>query len=678
MATTPTTSAGAADATSTTALFAATFGAGAPGPKARDAARMLDAWLVEHERKELLRFLTCGNVDDGKSTLIGRLLLETDSVPEDVLAAVERESRVRGTQGEKTDLAFLTDGLKAEREQGITIDVAYRTFATGKRRFILADTPGHEQYTRNMATGASTAELAIILIDARNGVTRQTRRHATITSLLGIRQVIVAVNKMDLVGFDHARYHEVVASMQAFAAKLPPRSYHYVPVSALDGDNLVHRSARMPWYRERTVLELLETLPVDSGINRVSFRMPVQLALRPTSDFRGFAGTIASGAVRTGDEIMVLPSGRTSRVARIVQLEPDGIHDRPLAVAPEAATIVLADEIDVSRGDVLCRPDDRPTVSDRFEATIVWMDDAPLLPGKEYWIKQGAIETPAVVARILHRVDIESLEERPTPALELNAIGRIELRTARPLVFDPYDRNRGTGHFILVDRLTNATSGAGLVVASDIGHWLDAAQGDLRPSSSEVTHGEREARYGQKPATILLTGLSGSGKSATARALERQLFDLGRAAVVLDGEGVRAGLSRDLGFSAADRSENLRRATEVARLLNDAGLIAICAFVAPQADVRARCRDAIGGARFITVHLAAPLAACRAGRTADGRPPSAVYADAEAGRTTHVPGIDCVYEPPTDADLVLESHELSAAECGAKIVALLRERGIIG
>ncbi len=636
-------------------------------PSAAASTSMLDTWLATHERKELLRFLTCGNVDDGKSTLIGRLLIETDSVPQDVLAAVQRDSKAQGTQGEKTDLAFLTDGLKAEREQGITIDVAYRTFATGKRRFILADTPGHEQYTRNMATGASTAELAIILIDARSGVTIQTRRHAFITSLLGIRQVIVAVNKMDLVGFDESRFRAVCDEFRAFAAKLPERPEHMVPLSALDGDNVTTISSRMPWYRGKSVLELLETVPVDAALNHVNFRFPVQLAVRPTSDFRGLAGTIASGCIRRGDHVLALPSGRATRVARIVTMTGDVDE----AIAPQAVTLALVDEIDCSRGDMLCAPHDRPTVSDHFEATIVWMDEDPLMPGKEYWLKHGPVETPVVVSRLVHRVDIDTLTPRPTPSLELNAIGRVELRTAKPLAFDPYGRNRGTGAFILIDRLTNATAGAGLIASSDIGHWLDTAQGELRPSLSTVTHGEREARFGQRPATILLTGLSGAGKSATARALERLIFDLGRVCVVLDGEGVRAGLSRDLGFSAADRSENLRRAMEVARTLNDAGIIAICAFVAPQDDVRRRCRELIGDQRFITVHLAAPLDACRKSD------PSGVYREASAGRLRDIPGIDVIYEPPVDPDLSLPSHELDPAVCAERVLSLLRKREIV-
>jgi bifunctional enzyme CysN/CysC len=648
------------------------------------ATQQLDTWLAAHGRKDLLRFLTCGNVDDGKSTLIGRLLLETESVPKDVLAAVERESKAQGTQGEKTDLAFLTDGLKAEREQGITIDVAYRTFATDRRRFLLADTPGHEQYTRNMATGASTAELAIILIDARHGVTNQTRRHSFITSLLGIRQAIVAVNKMDLVGWDRARFEEVRAAFLELASHLPARDYHIAPISALLGDNVVKPSPSAPWYSGPTVLELLETLPVDaSGAARGPLRLPVQLALRPSHTFRGFAGTIASGRVRRGDPIVILPSGRTATIERIVDF--DG--DREEAHAPMAVTVTLDREVDCSRGDMIVRgespaglPSDarpeahseiRPTLSDRFEATLVWMDEAPLTPGKELRLKHGPCETTAFVTRIIHKIDVTSFAATPVGQFNLNDIGRVEIRTARPLVFDAYRSVRSTGAFILIDRLSNATSAAGLIEQSDIGRWLDPARGDLSEQRSSVTSAEREARYGQKPVTILLSGLSGAGKSAVARALERMLFDQGRNAVVLDGEAMRAGLSRDLGFSAADRSENLRRAMEFARVLNGSGLITIAAFVAPQAETRARCRALIGHDRFLLVHLSAPLDHCR---TADA---SHIYERASEGVVRDIPGIDVPYEAPTDADLTLPSHKLGTEECADRVMSLLRERGLV-
>jgi bifunctional enzyme CysN/CysC len=637
------------------------------GPAADSATRLLESWLAEHERKSLLRFLTCGSVDDGKSTLIGRLLLETQSVPRDVLAAVERDSRSLGSQGERTDLAFLTDGLKAEREQGITIDVAYRSFATERRRFIIADTPGHEQYTRNMATGASTAELAVILIDARHGVTRQTRRHACITSLLGIRQVIVAVNKMDLVGYDRAAFERVRDEFLAFAAGLEPRDHHAVPISALEGDCVTTRGERMPWYGGPTVLELLETLPTAPSLERGAFRFPVQLALRPSSDFRGFAGSIASGRVRVGDRVAVLPSGRTTTVARIATL--DG--DLPEAVAPMAVVLAFTEEVDCGRGDLIAAAAARPGLSNRFDADLVWFDDAPLVAGREYLLRHGTLETPTTVVRLAHRTDLATLAASPAPVLEANEIGRVELRTTRPLAFDPYRDNRATGAFILVDRTTNATCAAGMIVASEIGHWLDPSETRLRPSASAVTTREREGRYGQRPATILLTGLSGSGKSAVARAVERLLFDLGRVAVVLDGEGIRAGLSRDLGFSAADRSENLRRAMEVARTLNESGLVVVASFVAPQEDARRRCRELVGSERFLLVHCAAPLEHCRR------RDPSGVYRDAERGLLRDVPGLDLRYEEPTDADLVLPTHERDIAACAEDLVALLRERGFV-
>jgi bifunctional enzyme CysN/CysC len=644
------------------------------------ATRQLDAWLAAHGRKDLLRFLTCGNVDDGKSTLIGRLLLETESVPKDVLAAVERDSKAQGTQGEKTDLAFLTDGLKAEREQGITIDVAYRTFATDRRRFLLADTPGHEQYTRNMATGASTAEVAIILIDARHGVTNQTRRHSFITSLLGIRQAIVAINKMDLVGWNRERYEEVRAAFLEVARQLPAREHHVVPISALLGDNVVRRTEATPWYGGPTVLELLETLPVDASVAaRGPFRLPVQLALRPSHDFRGFAGTIASGRIRRGDTVVALPSGRSATIDRIVDFN----GDRDEASAPMAVTVTLDREIDLSRGDTLSkaesatndRPESRPTLSDRFDATIVWMDEAPLVPGKEFRLKHGTCETTAIVTRIVHRIDVTTFATTPAPAFQLNDIGRVEVRTARPLAFDPYREIRGTGSFILIDRVSNATAGAGLIEGSDIGRWLDPARGQLSEQISEVSSAEREARFGQKPATILLTGLSGAGKSAVARAIERRLFDLGRNAIVLDGEAMRAGLSRDLGFSAADRSENLRRAMELAKLVNDSGVIAIAAFVAPQAESRSRSRQLIGHDRFLLVHLDAPLEELR--RRGSSEVYRATDQSGGEGGPKHIPGVDLPYETPTDADLTLPSHEIGAAECADRVIELLRQSGRI-
>ena len=625
----------------------------------------IEAYLARHEKKELLRFLTCGNVDDGKSTLIGRLLHDTHAIYEDQLAAVEKDSKVHGTQGGAIDLALLVDGLKSEREQGITIDVAYRYFSTPRRKLIIADTPGHEQYTRNMATGASTADLAVILIDARKGVTTQTKRHSFITSLLGIQQVVVAVNKMDLVDFSQARFEEIVAEYKQFARELPDRAHFFVPLSALAGDNVVAKSERTPWYEGPPFLTLLDTLPVDAATPRVSFRFPVQYVNRPTPDFRGFAGTIASGSVRPGDEIVSLPSGRTTRVAHIVSWE----GDLPEAFAPMSVTLTLEDEIDASRGDVFCRPEDRATVATRAEVMLVWMDDRPMVPGREYFIKHNTHETPGVFTRVLHRVDVNTLARVDAPALALNEIGRVELKTSRPLIFDPYSKNRGTGAFIVVDRITNGTVAAGMITDAAEGHWGDKAPSRLRATPSAVTPGERQARFGQRPTTVLITGLAGSGKTAIGRLVERRLFDRGRAAVVLDGQGMRLGMNRDLGFSASHRSENLRRSMEIAKVLNDSGLLVIATFVAPEADARTRSRALVGEDRFLLVYLEAPLETCRA---ADK---SGIYKDAATGLVTDVPGLSFPYEPPTDADLVLPSHELSPEECADRIVAELDRRG---
>ena len=625
----------------------------------------IEAYLAQHERKELLRFLTCGNVDDGKSTLIGRLLHDTKTIYEDQLAAVEADSKIHGTQGGAIDLALLVDGLKSEREQGITIDVAYRYFSTSRRKYIIADTPGHEQYTRNMATGASTADLAVILVDARKGVTTQTRRHAFITSLLGIRQVVVAINKMDLVGYEAARFEAIRREYLAFAAELPDRTHWFLPLSALAGDNVVARSERMPWFEGAPLLELLDTLPVDADRNLVDFRFPVQYVSRPSPEFRGYAGTLASGSVKVGDEVVSLPSGRASRVARIVAWG----GDLPEASAPMSVTLTLEDEIDASRGDLFCRPGDRAMVSSRVEAMLVWMDERPMVPGREYLIKHNTHETPGVFSRIVHRVDVNTLARADAPSLALNEIGRVELKTSRPLLFDAYAKNRGTGAFIVVDRITNGTVGAGMIAGSGSGHWEDRAPARLVATPSAVSAEEREARFGQRPTTVLLTGFAGAGKTEIALELERRLFDRGRAVVRIDGQAMRLGMNRDLGFSAADRSENLRRSMEVARVLNDAGLLCVASLVAPLAEARQRSRDLVGPERFLLVHVSTPLEACRA---ADR---SGLYRDADAGKISDVPGLSFPYEVPGDADLTLPAHELSIAECADRIVLELERRG---
>jgi len=636
----------------------------------------IEEYLARHERKELLRFLTCGSVDDGKSTLIGRLLYDTHMVAEDTLAAVERDSRSMGTQSGALDMALLVDGLRSEREQGITIDVAYRYFTTAARKFIIADTPGHEQFTRNMATGASTCDLAILLVDARHGVAVQTRRHSFITSLLGIREIVVAVNKMDLVGHSKARFDEIARDYAAFAAKLPARSTRFIPMSALNGDNVVHRSANMPWYDGPTLLEHLDGVPLGTSRNLVDFRFPVQWVNRPNLDFRGFAGTVAGGCVKSGDRVMVLPSRRTTTVTRIVTFDGDLSEATP----PLSVTLTLADEVDCARGDMLVHPGNEPHVAQDVHAMVVWMDDqSPLVPGKEYLLKHGPHRTPASVVRIAHRVDVNTLERSAAPALALNDIGQVEIRTQRPLVYDAYARNRQTGAFILIDRLTNATAGAGMLLepSETEGHWSDAPQIDrARPVRSTVTADERAARLGQRPFTLLFVGLSGSGKGKIARAVERRLFDLGRLATVVDGMNLRSGMSRDLGFSKGERSENLRRGMELSKAMNEAGLIALAVFTAPEASVRERARKLVGADRFAIVHVSTPLEECRR------RDPSGLYRDLAAGKVSGVPGVDFDYESPREAELTIPLHELGTPDAALRtaverVMAFLDARGVI-
>ncbi|MCA8973264.1 MAG: sulfate adenylyltransferase subunit CysN, partial [Planctomycetes bacterium] len=555
----------------------------------------IDAYLRQHEEKELLRFITCGSVDDGKSTLIGRLLYDSKMIYEDQLSTIRRDSKLHGTTGGEFDPALLTDGLKAEREQGITIDVAYRYFSTAKRKFIIADTPGHEQYTRNMATGASTADLAIILVDARYGVQTQTRRHSFITSLLGIRHVLVAVNKMDLVDFDEAVFARIRDEYLDFAQRLDIPDLDFIPIAALHGDNVVDASAKMPWYQGPTLMNFLETVYIGSDRNLEDFRFPVQYVNRPNLDFRGFCGTIASGIVRRGDEVVVLPSGRSSRVESIVTYDGELAE----AFAGQAVTLTLEDEIDVSRGNVIARPGNVPELGDRFDAMVVWMSEQPLVPGKTYLVKHATSVVPGSVSTLRYAVDVNSLHRRDQPTLSLNEIGRCTVSLSAPVAYDDYRRNRHMGAFILIDRITNATVGAGMIhqrarhEARD--HWDDEpASTELTESTSQVTAAERRARFGQRPVTVLLSGRPHAGKTTIAYALERRLFDDGRACSVLDGQNLRLGISRDLGFSHDARSENLRRAVEVARLMNAAGLVCIASLVAPSEAVRQRAAEELG------------------------------------------------------------------------------------
>jgi len=636
--------------------------------------RDIEAYLAQNERKELLRFLTAGSVDDGKSTLIGRLLHDSKMVYEDQLAAVKRDSERKGSAGGEVDLSLLMDGLKAEREQGITIDVAYRYFSTSKRKFIIADTPGHEQYTRNMATGASTCNLAIILVDARHGMMPQTRRHSFIVSLLGIKHVVVAINKMDLVGYSSEVYEQIKRDYTDFATKLEIGDLHFIPLSALKGDNVVDPSEQMPWYQGGTLMHYLETVHIASDRNLIDMRFPVQYVIRPHLNFRGFAGTVASGVVRVGDEVMAVPSGRKSKVTSIVTYDGDLTE----AFAPMSVALTLADEVDVSRGDMLVHPGNVPRVDRTVEAMVVWMVEEPLVPGKTYTIKQTTRVAAGVVNTLRYRVDVNTLHRQDAPVLKMNEVGRVTLSLNQPLAFDPYRKNRATGAFIFIDRLTNSTVGAGMIIdrEANLGfgqdHWSHTTEEDERETvAGEVTTAERSARYGQQPATILLTGLTGAGKTTIAHALERKLFASGRAVAVLDGRQMRQGISRDLGFSYGERSENLRRAIEVARLMNEAGLICICAFTAPDAAVRAKARDVVGSDRWLEVHVSAPLDFCKQ-RDTEG-----MYAKAEKGDIVEFPGVSASYDVPTSADLVLETDKLPIDACVDRLVALLEERGFI-
>jgi len=622
----------------------------------------INAYLAQHERKELLRLLTCGSVDDGKSTLIGRLLHDSKMIYEDQLAAIEADSVKSGTTGGNIDLALLVDGLQAEREQGITIDVAYRYFSTAKRKFIIADTPGHEQYTRNMATGASTCDLAIILIDARHGVQVQTRRHSFIASLLGIKHIIVAVNKMDLVDFSESVFNEIKADYLKFSEKLDPASFHFIPLSALTGDNVVNPSEHTPWYDGGALMPLLESIEIAGDKNYSDFRFPVQYVNRPNLNFRGFCGTVASGVIRKGDEITVLPSNKTSRIKSIVTYD----EELELAHAAMAVTLTLEDEIDVSRGDILAHPENVTASDTRFDATVVWMAETPLLPGKVFDFKLGSKTVSGSLNTIHSRIDVNTLEKHPAPGLELNEIGLTEINLDETVCFDSYKDNRATGSFIILDRLSNVTVGAGMI---------DCVQQPRRTRSESsniiVTKEERAARYGQKPATIMFVGVSGSGKSTLAHGLERRLFDRGRVSTVLDGKTMRLGISKDLAHDAEGRAENLRRSAHIARFLNDSGVICCASFVAPNADSREHAIRVIGKDNCYIIYLNPPMEVCIQ------RDPSGLYAAAEGTESSNIPGLSFPYSVPEVVHLELDTAALSANECLEKVLLLMREKEII-
>ncbi|MEI7754291.1 MAG: sulfate adenylyltransferase subunit CysN [Actinomycetota bacterium] len=621
----------------------------------------IEAYLAQHERKSMLRFITCGSVDDGKSTLIGRLLYDSKLVFEDHLAALESDSKKVGTQGGELDFALLVDGLAAEREQGITIDVAYRFFSTEKRKFIVADTPGHEQYTRNMVTGASTASLAVILIDARKGVLTQTRRHSYLVSLLGIRQIVVAVNKLDLVDYSQQVFDQIEADYRAFAAEIALHDITCIPLSALRGDNIIEPSDRTPWYSGPTLMHHLETVDVDDVQHEGSFRMPVQWVNRPNLDFRGFSGTIVGGAVRPGDIVRVVPSGRESSVARIVTA--DGDLDE--AVAGQAVTITLADEIDISRGDVIAAASDPPGAADQFESHIVWMSDEPMLPGRPYLLKLGAQTVTATVAQPKYKVNVNSLEHVAARTLELNEIGVCNLSLDRPVAFDPYAINRDMGGFILIDRYTHNTVAAGLL------HFALRRADNVHWQAITVDKQARSVIKGQRGCVVWLTGLSGAGKSTIANIVEQKLHATGRHTYLLDGDNVRHGLNRDLGFTDADRVENIRRVAEVAKLMVDAGIIVIASFISPFKAERQMARELVAENEFIEVFVDSTLA------VAEQRDTKGLYAKARRGELAHFTGIDSPYEAPEAPELRIDTSRSHTADIGAdEIVERLRRAGV--
>jgi len=627
----------------------------------------IDEYLKQHEEKELLRFLTCGSVDDGKSTLIGRLLYDSKMIFEDQLQAVESDSSKVGTVEDGLDLALLVDGLQAEREQGITIDVAYRYFSTSKRKFIIADTPGHEQYTRNMATGASNCDLAIILVDARHGVMTQTRRHTFIASLLGIKHILVAINKMDLVDYSEDVYQKIKNDYAAFSAKLDITDPRYLPMSALLGDNVVTTSKKMPWYLGAPLMTMLENIQIVSDKNLNDFRFPVQYVNRPNLNFRGYCGTIASGIVKPGDKVTVLPSRKESRVKSIVTYEGKLAE----AFSPQAVTLTLEDEIDISRGDMIVHPNNLPYFTDRLDAQIVWMSEAPMTPGTQYLIKRGPRKVTGTLSDIRFKTDVNTLEQLQGDGLNLNEIGRCEMVLTQRIAFDAYKANRRTGSFIIIDRLTNVTVGAGMIVGAGtdaVDTWQSESRSEhLNPNDSLVTSSERFQRFGQQPKILLLTGLTGAGKSSIAYALERELFDRGRSAAVLDGENMRLGPSLDLGFDSDARSENLRRSIEIAKLMARNGLITICSFVAPSEEVRQRARESVGDDLLI-VHVDAPIELCRERNRK-------FYEAAEEDGLETVPGVNLTYEAPENPDVRLTTDTLSIEESVERLMALLEEKG---
>ena len=622
----------------------------------------IEGYLKSQEEKSLLRFITCGSVDDGKSTLIGRLLYESKLIFEDQLSALEADSKKMGTQGNRIDFALLVDGLASEREQGITIDVAYRFFSTEKRKFIVADTPGHEQYTRNMATGASNADLAIILIDARKGILTQTRRHSFIVSRLGIENVVLAVNKMDLVGYSQQVFSDIEIAYRAFAKELGGIEHiTAIPMSALEGDNIVERSANTDWYNGPVLLEHLETVGVRDVMQTKAFRMPVQWVNRPNLDFRGFAGFISSGTVKPGDRIKVLPSAKESTVARIVTM--DGDLDE--AVAGQSVTLTLEDEIDISRGDTICTAGDPAEVANQFETTLLWMADEPMYPGRPYVMKIGTSTVNATITRPKYRIDVNTLAHEAAHELQLNEVGVCNLSLDRAIAFDPYADNRETGGFILIDKMTNATVGMGMI------HFALRRSSNVHWQALDVERSTRSAMKGHKPAVLWFTGLSGSGKSTIANIVDRKLIAAGAHTMILDGDNVRHGLNKDLGFTDADRVENIRRVAEVAKLMTDAGLITLVSFISPFRAERRLARELMAEGEFVEVHVDTSL------EVAEARDRKGLYKKARAGLIKNFTGIDSPYEEPENPEIRIDTSEVSAEEAADEIIRQLAEAGVV-
>ncbi|MEM9938889.1 MAG: sulfate adenylyltransferase subunit CysN [Pseudomonadota bacterium] len=625
-------------------------------------AEDISAYLEAHENKSLLRFITCGSVDDGKSTLIGRLLYDSKMIFEDQLDALESDSKKHGTQGDKIDFALLVDGLAAEREQGITIDVAYRFFSTDKRKFIVADTPGHEQYTRNMATGASTADLAILMIDARKGILTQTRRHSFIASSLGIRKLVLAINKMDLVEYDEAIYNNIEQDFLEFAQELNAGiEIQAIPVSALAGDNIATNSGNTPWYDGPSLIEYLETVPVGDERRAASFRMPVQWVNRPNLDFRGFSGQIASGTIKAGDRIKTLPSAKETTVERVV------VHGGDLkeGVAGQSVTLTFADEVDTSRGDLICAANDPAEVADQFQARILWMSDDAMLPGRRYIVKMGSKSVTGLVSSLKYQIDVNTLQDKPGKTLALNEVGVCTLGLDQAIAFDPYDTNRETGGFILIDRMTNNTVGLGLI------DFALRRAGNIHWQALDVDREALSDQKDQKPAVLWFTGLSGSGKSTIANALQKKLYSMGKHTFVLDGDNVRHGLNRDLGFTDEDRVENIRRVSNVAKLMSDAGLITLVSFISPFRSERQMARNMMSDGEFVEIHVDTPL------NVAEERDVKGLYKRARAGEIKNFTGIDSPYEAPNDPEITIDTVNSTAEDAADQIVQWMQDKGFL-